>query len=492
MYHALKTRIERRRGSKWRLALAAVLALGLITALGAGTGTAYAQSTGVLTTQTINDEQVLTSGWQLLGPGETATYRFEYPGNNRPVQVRMNTWPVDWAEFQVFTEQTLAEADAPNLFPVGIGQPLEDNPSTLVWEGSGETALTHLVTVGSTTDQGFPYRLIVEGLGSGTADTEATTMVAGLPGTRANLRAGPSTDYAVLQTVPAGTPITVIGEDVTGDWLRIELADGTPGWIARFLTNFTGTALILEEAPLVPTPAAPEGAAAPSPQGNTAFVVTGFPGARVNVRSGPSTADSVLRTVPDGTRLTVIGQSPAGDWLQVSLPDGEIGWVARFLTDYAATAVPAATPTPTMQTTVQAETGVAPLPGEAARLIDPPVNEELLQDRWRLLEQGEEHWYSFRHPGDGTPIQIWMVVDPRFGAGFGVYSQREAEAIRSGVDPEEIAAVGRGTPNPNEPGTLFWRGTFEEAGQFFVRVRHGTSGPVRYDIFGSGVGFSSP
>jgi hypothetical protein len=189
-----------------------------------------------------------------------------------------------------------------------------------------------------------------------------------------------------------------------------------------------------------------------------------------------------------------------GDWLRVRLDDGTEGWVARFLTDFTAAApaltAPPLAPPPTVDTdaapTVQIEAGVAPLPGEAGRLVNPPVEEALLFDGWRLLREGEVHWYSFQHPGDGTPIQIWMVVDPSYGAGFGVYGERDAQSIMAGADPESIAAIGRGTPNPNEPGTHFWRGTFAENARFYVKVQHGASGPVRYDIFGSGPGFSSP
>lgn len=567
-----------------RGALAFVLALALIAGTGLGANTVLAQEEGMLTSAVDEGESILTSNWQLLGAGESDTYRFDYAGNNQPILVRMEIWPVEGAQFQVWTEDTLAQADSADVSPIGTGTFPENVTNVLSWQGSAEEAQTFVVVVSSTAGQTFPYNLEIGGPGLAGEAAPVDAMVTGLPDTIVNVREGPSTDFAVATTVPSGTPITVLGQDETGNWLRVQIDDGTEGWMARFLTDFTATASTVEMPPL-----APPASAAAQTTADTATIVVTIPGARVNVRTGPSTAYDVIRSVPADTTATVLGQNTAGDWLQVRLSDGTTGWVARFLTDYTATATAVDTPplappatvsvetafdtaiidttpaganvnvrmgpstandilrtvpdgtavtvtgqdtsgtwlqvvlddgtvgwvarfltdfagtadsvsdaetasttTTTAQVTMQAETGVAPLPGQAGPLVDPPVEAELLADRWRLLQEGDVHWYSFQHPGDESPIQIWMVADPSFGAGFGVYGEENAQSIMAGTNPEDIAAIGRGTSNPDEPGTLFWRGTFEEAGRFFVRVRHGTTGVVRYDIFGSGPGFSSP
>lgn len=50
-----------------------------------------------------------------------------------------------------------------------------------------------------------------------------------------NVRSGPGLDYAVIAGTEAGDSFTVI--DSTGDWLKITLANGEPGWIASWLTS---------------------------------------------------------------------------------------------------------------------------------------------------------------------------------------------------------------------------------------------------------------
>ena len=76
----------------------------------------------------------------------------------------------------------------------------------------------------------------------------------------------------------------------------------------------------------------------------------------LNLRSDPSSAATLLRTLPDGTRLTAIGAANPPDasgiaWQSVQTAEGQAGWVAaQFLIDTqpvsaAPTAVPA-TPLP--------------------------------------------------------------------------------------------------------------------------------------------------
>jgi cytoskeletal protein RodZ len=50
-----------------------------------------------------------------------------------------------------------------------------------------------------------------------------------------NFRSGPGTDFGVITSIPAATPLRATGESgVAGDgltWLEFELEDGTVGWI---------------------------------------------------------------------------------------------------------------------------------------------------------------------------------------------------------------------------------------------------------------------
>lgn len=62
-----------------------------------------------------------------------------------------------------------------------------------------------------------------------------------------NLRREPSTSAEVVTLVAPNTPVSVIGEDTTGEWLNVRLVDGTEGWISASLLDVIG----------VPTAAAP-------------------------------------------------------------------------------------------------------------------------------------------------------------------------------------------------------------------------------------------
>ncbi len=61
-----------------------------------------------------------------------------------------------------------------------------------------------------------------------------------------NLRAGPSTLFEVLESVPQGQEVLATGRDESGNWVQVEIADGedeeekTLGWFAAALLNFQG------------------------------------------------------------------------------------------------------------------------------------------------------------------------------------------------------------------------------------------------------------
>lgn len=58
----------------------------------------------------------------------------------------------------------------------------------------------------------------------------------------------------------------------------------------------------------------------------------------LNVRHGPGTQYPIITTAGRGGALVVLGQNAAGNWLNVRLSDGTVGWVARMYTDFLGTA----------------------------------------------------------------------------------------------------------------------------------------------------------
>jgi uncharacterized protein YraI len=298
-----------------------------------------------------------------------------------------------------------------------------------------------------------------------------------------HVRSGPSTNLAVIRTIPQGTTFTVIGQDATGTWLFVRLADNVEGWIARYLTNFVNVA------PTVLTPALLQPPLAP-PATVPADVNSTFGAVDLNIRAGPSTAYPVLRTVPVNTQVVVLGQDNSGAWLFVQLADGAQGWLSRSLTTFAGTAPVVATPAlvqPPLAppATVSIVPGTIALPSQAASPVNFPTA-QTLANNWRTLGGGQTQWFTFSHPGDGEPVQIWMDVEPNNAAEFRIFSEEDAQSIMAGADLEEFADIGRGTPNPNEPAELFWLGEFEEHGRYFVMVRNSSTSDVNYSIFGVG------
>jgi len=97
-----------------------------------------------------------------------------------------------------------------------------------------------------------------------------------------------------------------------------------------------------------------------TPQSGTVSVV------RLNVRSTPSMAGSILGKLDQNEPVTIIGVSADGDWLQVQADDVAEGWVfADYVAtggesaDAAAESTTSSTPEATPESTAEATAGAA-------------------------------------------------------------------------------------------------------------------------------------
>ncbi|MEM6434481.1 MAG: SH3 domain-containing protein [Cyanobacteria bacterium P01_D01_bin.115] len=119
------------------------------------------------------------------------------------------------------------------------------------------------------------------------------------PGYSLNIRSGPGTQYAAVNTLRTNSPITLTGAYQNG-WAQ--LTDGT--WVAGNLIN---------SQPVIANSA------------TTAYIAPpdGF---NVNIRSGPGVQYAAVNTLPVGTLITITGRYEQG-WAQ--LTDGN--WVASNL-----------------------------------------------------------------------------------------------------------------------------------------------------------------
>ncbi len=119
-----------------------------------------------------------------------------------------------------------------------------------------------------------------------------------------NLRRGPSTQYKIIGKLLKNDILIVL--ETNGDWLHIQKANSpeVKGWVANWLVvNYNHIV------------------------SNQPTVVILNPG--TNIRSGPSTNDSVLTIAKVGDQFPII--STAGDWYQIKLKDGKIAYVAGWI-----------------------------------------------------------------------------------------------------------------------------------------------------------------
>jgi len=177
-------------------------------------------------------------------------------------------------------------------------------------------------------------------------DPEACTPVT-VPG-RVNsveglaLRTQPSTAAEKLVTLPAGTGVTVIGQNTAGTWLLVTTNDKKTGWVGSayvFVTNkarlsnvpfVDPSATAATPPPGCTTSTAPvaegtEAATTPQPTSKvaTAKVIVN----ELRVRANPSTEADTLKILKAAESVSISAQTENGQWFQVETSDGIIGWI---------------------------------------------------------------------------------------------------------------------------------------------------------------------
>lgn len=137
-----------------------------------------------------------------------------------------------------------------------------------------------------------------------------------------------------MPVLTEGTEAFLIDISRDGKFVRIELGDGTKGWVPfDSVVTRTGTptdnidpAILASATP----PLGVGGGVAPGVVGlevPRVVVNTGF----LNIRSGPGAQFSIVATVPGGSELPVIGVAKDGVWFLVSSSFGQ-GWVNNEFT----------------------------------------------------------------------------------------------------------------------------------------------------------------
>ncbi|MCQ3930541.1 MAG: hypothetical protein DPW16_08765 [Chloroflexi bacterium] len=172
-----------------------------------------------------------------------------------------------------------------------------------------------------------------------------------------NLRQAPTPNGIILQVMPAGTTMTVVGGpecDSGYTFYQVELDTGLQGWAAESLGSFDGYFLIPKaESRQTETPSVAQ-VPVEIPVGMTYFalgiaactdgkptlmqingraIVSQNVPAPLNVRTRPVDGE-IVTTLPAGTEIGILDGPLCGGghtWYEVLLPDATIGWASESL-----------------------------------------------------------------------------------------------------------------------------------------------------------------
>ena len=244
-----------------------------------------------------------------------------------------------------------------------------------------------------------------------------------------NLRTGPGTDYAILETVPLGAQISILDTGNPG-WYRVTAPSGNSGYMCSDYILASG-----------------------GDAGTSTVLFTARTTAFVNLRAGPGTGYGIYLTVPLGDTVSVLDTANAG-WYRVQYGSYTGYMSADYLqTQSAATPTPAppdtsasADPIGTARTTAVLNIRTGPSTGyRSLGLLD---NGETVT----VLENCGNGWYAVRTSSN------------TFGYCSGDYLR-----VTLGTSP---APQPEPTPQPSEPDTATrWNGRTTA----FVNLRSGPS-----------------
>lgn len=168
-----------------------------------------------------------------------------------------------------------------------------------------------------------------ENVGSSQPPSAQTAPSSGkVSGSTVNVRSKASTSGSVVETLTAGTQVTLLG--MTGEWYAVSTPSGKSGYIRYDYITLTGSSLIA--------------------QGKVSA-------SAVNFRTGPSTSYGTVGQLSQDTQLGIYGM--ISGWYKVkAMTTGQDGFISK---DYVIITVPladttGATPTPTASPTATAAT----------------------------------------------------------------------------------------------------------------------------------------
>jgi uncharacterized protein YgiM (DUF1202 family) len=241
------------------------------------------------------------------------------------------TQPITLAELAALYTQAGLPAPTP-IAPAAMAEAITGSVTAPI-TGTGEiTGLIAAPTLTTTAPSAGPPLLVTSGVIPAAPFTNTLPLIGPAltvtDTTGVNARSAPSTDGAIIVTVPNGAVLPVTGRNVAGDWLQVRLPDGVTAWMfaaavvasadaaaAPVADAATGTQTTTTPATTPPLQGAPTGA--------TATVINEL---GANLRSAPSRDLDGVFFADQGQSFAVVGRSGDGEWVQVVLPDGSLAW----------------------------------------------------------------------------------------------------------------------------------------------------------------------
>lgn len=135
------------------------------------------------------------------------------------------------------------------------------------------------------------------------------------------VRSGPGGNFSLITRLEQGASMTLVGRTADSTWVQVYLPGGQQGWTAA---AYLDTDLPVPSLPittsLFPTPTPGEPGTEPK-----AYSI----GAPLELRAGPdsSTKLIVVTAISRDQGMSLLGRDAQATWVEVRLPDGNIGWV---------------------------------------------------------------------------------------------------------------------------------------------------------------------
>jgi uncharacterized protein YraI len=140
-----------------------------------------------------------------------------------------------------------------------------------------------------------------------------------------NVRRGPGMQYSIIDQLSQSQVVALSGQrSADGNWVVINWAGGT-AWIsgrpAYLWTSVPVNTLLVWQGTL-PPPAVPGSGTATGPTGRVAYAYY------LNMRTGPGITHGIIKAIPAGTVVTLLGRDIYANWCKVQLADGSVGWMS--------------------------------------------------------------------------------------------------------------------------------------------------------------------